>query len=54
MKWLILLGSLVFLAGCVRDPVVYRQVTVAPANPVAVYTYPQRSIPITTTTIDYF
>lgn len=56
MKWIIILGSVLFISGCCCNRVVaYRQVAVAPVvEPVLVFPYSQGPIDVTTTTIDYY
>ncbi len=56
MKWIILFGAVVLMAGCCCTRVVaYRQVAVAPVvEPVLIYPYSQGPIDVTTTTIDYY
>ena len=58
MKWIILIGTVVLMAGCCctsTEIIQYRQVSVAPVvEPVYVYPYSQGPIDVTTTTIDYY
>ncbi|CAM4502539.1 MAG: hypothetical protein LEGION0403_FIIPPAGN_02565 [Legionella sp.] len=56
MKWIVLLGVVVFMSGCCCTQVVaYRQVAVTPVvEPVMVFPYRQGPIDVTTTTIDYY
>ncbi len=56
MKWIILFGSVVLMAGCCCTNVVaYRPVAVTPVvEPVAIYAYPVGPLDVTTTTIDFY
>lgn len=57
MKWIILIGTVVFMAGCccTTEVVAFRRVVVAPVvEPAMVFPYSQGPIDVTTTTIDYY
>ncbi|MGL5741768.1 MAG: hypothetical protein ACRCXC_04070 [Legionella sp.] len=60
MKWIRLVVSIVFMAGCCCTNVVaYRPVLVIPVvsqviEHVRVYAYPQGPLDVTTTTIDFY
>lgn len=57
MKWMILIGAVLFMAGCccTTQVVQYRQVAIAPViEPVMIFPYSQGPIDVTTTTIDYY
>jgi hypothetical protein len=56
MKWMILIGTVVFMAGCccTTQVVEYRRTIYPVVEPVLVYPYSQGPIDVTTTTIDYY
>lgn len=54
MKWIMLIGSTILITGCAHDTIVYKQVSVLPQDSIAVYTYPQKALDVTKTTISYY